>query len=67
MTLQQFKTEFRLTDFRHDAWGCVMEACFECAGRMYWRRLPIPSEWEYKPGLHSDGIDKENYWHSHFA
>lgn len=67
MTLKQFKAELRLLDIKYDPWGTSMEAFFECAGRMNRRKLPIPAEWQYKPGLGTDGTDKESYWHSLFG
>jgi len=67
MTLKQFKKEFRITDFKYDPWGCSMEAFLECAGRMNRRNLDIPSEWEYRPGMGSDGTDRDNYWYPLFG
>jgi len=65
MTLKEFKNEFRLVNC--DTWGTAMEAWFECAGRMNRRGLDIPSEWQYRPGMGSDGTDKESYWYPLFG
>jgi hypothetical protein len=67
MNLQQFKQELRHTDIKYDPWGCTMEAWFECAGRMNRRGLDIPSEWNYRPGMGTDGTDKENHWYAMFG
>lgn len=67
MNLQQFKIEFRFTDYKHDPWGCAMEAWFECAGRMNKRGLDIPSEWNYRPGAGSDGTDKSSHFYTLFG
>jgi hypothetical protein len=67
MTTKQFKSEFKITDYKYDPWGCAMEAFFECAGRMNKRGMDIPYEWHYRPGMGSDGTDKDNYWYSLFA
>lgn len=67
MTLNQFKHELRLVGFKHDPWANTMEAWFECAGRMNKRGLDIPREWNYKPGMGSDGTDKESYFYPLFA
>lgn len=65
MTIKQFKQEFRLVC--NDTWGEAMGAWFECAGRMNRRGLDIPHEWQYRPGMGSDGTDKESYWYSLFG
>jgi hypothetical protein len=66
MNLQEFKSEFRLMHGNLDIWGDCMDAWFECAGHMYKRNLDIPYEWNYRPGLGSDGTDKESYWYELF-
>lgn len=67
MTLKQFKQEFRITDYKYDPWGEALSALFECVGRMNKRGIDIPNEWNYRPGMGSDGTDKENYWYSLFG
>lgn len=67
MTLKQFKNELRIVGVKIDPWATTMDAWFECAGRMNRRGLDIPAEWNYRPGMGSDGTDKENYWYSLFA
>lgn len=67
MTLQQFKNELRLVGIQFDVWGTAMGAFFECAGRMNRRGLDIPHEWNYSPGMDSDGTDKENYFYALFG
>lgn len=65
MTLKEFKNEFRLACT--DTWGDATEAWFEATGRMNRRGIDIPSEWNYRPGMGSDGTDKESYWYSLFG
>ena len=60
MKLKAFKEEFRL--ICTDTWGDALESWFECAGQMYSRHLPIPTEWEYHVGA-GDGTDPDSYFH----
>lgn len=65
MNITQFKNEFRL--ICTDTWGDACEAWFEAVGRMNRRGLAIPSEWNYRPGMGSDGTDKESHWYPLFG
>lgn len=65
MNIKEFKNEFRL--ICSDTWGDAMEAWFECVGRMNRRNLEIPANWNYRPGMGSDGTDKESYWYPLFG
>ena len=49
MTVEQFKTEYRAA-FSGDIWSSAMDAWFECAAHLYYRDIPVPGEWKYKPG-----------------
>lgn len=64
MKLKDFKEEFRC--ICTDTWGDALDAHFEIGGRMYKRNMPIPSEWEYRPGL-GDPCERDSYWHGIFA
>lgn len=64
LTFKGFKDEYRL--ICSDTWGNAMEAWFECAGQMNKRGMPIPPEWNYRPGMGSDGTDEESYWNEIF-
>lgn len=63
-SLKEFKNEFRLVC--SDTWGEALGAWFECAGQMNKRGMPIPSEWEYSPGLGGDGTEPDSYWYELF-
>jgi hypothetical protein len=40
-----------------DEWGAVMHWWFVIAGELYTRGVPIPEDWQYKPGLHPVDFD----------
>lgn len=63
-TIKEFKNEFRLIS--SDTWGDAMDAWFEIAGQMNKRGLYIPANWEYRPGMGSDGTEPESYWYELF-
>lgn len=65
MNLKEFKNEYR--GVCTDTWGSALDAWFECAGRMYWRKMPIPADWKYWPGASNDGREPESYWYALFA
>jgi len=58
MTLNDLKSEFRLTFSEH--WGSTLGWWFAVAGEMHKRGLSIPAEWQYRPGA-GDGIDPDAY------
>lgn len=64
MTLKEFKNEFRL--MCSDTWGDAMDAWFECAGRMYKRKMKFPPEWEYYEGA-GDPTNEDSWFHSMFS
>jgi hypothetical protein len=52
-SIKEFKAEYRLICV--NTWGSALEAWFECAGHLFDRGEPIPSEWCYQPkGLVTD-------------
>lgn len=58
------KRETILRDFydfsmKNDPWGTSMMALFDVAGEMWNRSLPIPSKWEYSPGMSTPEIEDE--------
>jgi hypothetical protein len=65
-SIKEFKQEYALIG-DYDHWGNAMEAWFECAGQMNKRGLDIPHEWQYRPGMGSDGTDTDSYWHELFS
>jgi len=65
MNVKELKNELRLTA-DGDNWGNAMLTWFECAGQMNKRRLAVPVDWQYRPGMGLDGTDEENYFCSLF-
>jgi hypothetical protein len=61
-TIQEFKVELRTMG--DDPWGVAMLAFFECAGQLHSRKVAIPEDWEYTPGLCP--IDKDSPFYSIF-
>ncbi len=64
MNLKDFKAEFRLTCT--DVWGNALDCWFEAAGHLYKRGIPIPDNWEYRPGM-GDPTELDNYFYDLFV
>jgi hypothetical protein len=66
--IKDFKDDFRLISI--DPWATAIDAWFEAVGQMYLRNLPIPTKYDYKPGIAGntrDGVLNSNNWfHSIF-
>lgn len=63
ITMKVFKQEYKLA-FSGDHWGTAMESWFEAVAHMWWRGLPIPSKYEYRPGMSADQREPDSYFHA---
>lgn len=59
-TINEFKKEYRLTCT--DTWGHAMDIWFDIASHLWQRKLPIPTQWQYRPGI--DPVETDSYFYN---
>lgn len=63
ITTKVFRHEYQFA-FSGDHWGTAMEGWFEAVAHMWWRGLPIPSKYEYRPGMSNDQREPDSYFYA---
>ena len=61
LTLADLRSEFRLTYDGGDAWGHVMHWWFTIADDLYFRGVPLPPDWEFRPSPMGRANDPDDY------
>lgn len=63
ITTKVFRNEYKFA-FSEDHWGTAMDAWFEAVAHMWWRGIPVPTKYEYSPGMGNDPRETDSYFYA---